>query len=173
MGWIESGQVLFDRNGRLAMLRNALGSIEWRQPPEDAAVYAAWYRTQYDLVQTQRLISAEDEVSWMKADLRLLRMLAELWERYFLVRRLPAQTEKGRIRWMKANDESFLASFQGCLGETERRTKFAQYVDLARHALEPCGGLWDEGATAVELDGGESNEAGLALDVWESWLNSD
>jgi predicted nucleotidyltransferase len=173
MRWIESGQVLFDRSGRLGRLQAALGAGEWSTPPDDTEVYTAWYLTNYDLTQTRRLVFAEDEVSWMKADLRMLRMLSELWARYFLVRKLPAQSEKERIRWMKDQDPSFLVAFQDCLRTVERKAKFTQYVDLARRVLEPTGGLWPENTTAVDLVDGDSEKAEQVLEQWAGWLAAD
>ncbi len=173
LSWIESGQVLFDRTGRLARVQSALRAGGWSSAADEAEVYAAWFRTNYDLAQTRRLVEAGDEVSWIKADLRLARMLVDLWERYFVVRRLPALSEKGRIRWMQANDARFLASFQTCLAEADRKRKFEQYVALAREALGPGGGLWAETSTAVELDEGGPEEAEETLKIWENWLGGD
>jgi hypothetical protein len=171
--WIESGQLLFDRTGRLARLQAALQAGDWSSAADDAEVYAAWFRINYDLAQTRRLVEAEDEIGRIKADLCLARMLVELWERYFVVRRLPALSEKGRIRWMQANDSRFLAAFQSCLAEADRERKFGQYVELARAVLGPGGGLWPEISTAVDLDGGGPEEAEQALRLWEDWLGED
>ena len=165
--------MLFDRTGRLARLQAALRAGGWSSAADDAEVYAAWFRINYDLAQTRRLLAAEDDISRIKADLRLARMLVELWERYFVVRRLPALSEKGRICWMQANDPRFLAAFQTCLAEAERERKFGQYLELARAVLGPGGGLWPEISTAVDLDGGGPEEAEQALKLWEDWLGED
>jgi predicted nucleotidyltransferase len=170
--WLEDGQILFDRAGKLAQAQAALRAAPWGQAPDDAEIYSAWFRTNYDLVQTARLVTAPDEASRLKADLRLARMLVELWEHYFLLRRLPAMSEKGRARWMLAEEPRFLAAYRACLGEPERLKKFEQFVELARETLQPAGGLWPADAAAAEANGG-AQEAAEALGMWEGWLAED
>jgi hypothetical protein len=173
LGWIESGMILFDRVGRLVRLQAALKSAGWVKSPDPGEIYTAWFRTNYDLAQTGRLVTAEDSASRIKADLRLLRMLAEVWERYFLARRLPALSDKGRIRWMQTNDPDFLVDFQACLAEADRAAKFERWTRLARRALEPAGELWPDAATAIELAQGGAEQAAALLDVWQDWLRAD
>lgn len=170
MRWIQTGTILFDRSGRLARTRQALAQRAWSAQPSDAELYEAWYATNYDLVQTRRLVTAEDSVSWMKADLRLLFMLHDVWERYFLARRLPAQGDKARIRWMAAQDPGFYALFQRCLAESGRAARFELYCELAGRALAPLGPLWPETMTAVQLDEASPSGAAAVLERWRAWL---
>ena len=172
--WIQSGQILFDRSKRLERTRTALGShaeSEWLIQPTDSDIYTAWYATNYDLVQTRRLFLSRDPVLAMKVDLRMLFMLSQLWQRYFLVRRIAGMSEKQGIRWMMASDAPFYSRFQACLAEGDRLKKFTLYQDLARSVLEPVGGLWPDEMTAVQLvDGADPQLAEKQLNLWESWL---
>jgi len=169
--WIQTGQVLYDRSGRLEKLRAILAPGDWTTPPTDAEIYEAWFSTNFDLAQTRRLLGATDSASLMKVDLQLLLLLHELWERYYLVRRSPGLSVKARIRWMAANDPQVYALFQECLHETGRARKFAAVEKLASRVLEAVGGLWPAEMTAVQLSPGADPElAERQLDAWESWL---
>ena len=169
--WIQTGQILFDRSGRLERARAVLSKGEWFTPPSAGEIYDAWFATNYDLAQTRRLFLSHDPVLMMKIDLRMLFMLDQLWMRYFLVRRLAGMSEKQRIRWMMASDAPFFARFQACLAEGDRKRRFELYTELARSALEPVGGVWPEEMTAVQLVGGaDPHLAEKQLNLWESWL---
>jgi hypothetical protein len=169
--WIQTGQVLYDRSGRLERLRSVLTHGDWTSPPSDAEVYEAWFSTNYDLAQTRRLLGAADAASLMKVDLHMLLLLHELWERYYLVRRSPGLSEKARIRWMAANDPQAYALIQECLAECDRQRKFAILEKLAFRVLEAVGGLWPAEMTAVQLSPGANPElAEWQMDAWESWL---
>ena len=172
--WIQSGQILFDRSTRLERSRAVLAGLaqsDWLIPPTDEDIYAAWYATNYDLVQTKRLFLSNDPVMAIKVDLRMLFMLDQLWQRYFLVRRIAGMSEKMRIRWMMKTHAPFMARFQACLAENDRLKKFTAYTELARSALEPVGGLWPEEMTAVQLvEGSDPRLAEKQLNLWESWL---
>ncbi len=169
--WIQTGQVLFDRAGRLEGLRLALAQGDWTSPPTDAELYEAWFAINYELAQTRRLLRASDAVSLLKVDLRLTALVSGLWERYFLVRRLPSLSEKARIRWLAANDPPAFTLLQACLAEGDRQRRFALLEQLAGRVLESVGGLWPTEMTSVQLaPDANPEEAGQQLDAWESWL---
>ena len=172
--WIQSGQILFDRSTRLERSRAVLAGLaqsDWLIPPTDEDIYAAWYANNYDLVQTKRLFLSNDPVMAIKVDLRMLFMLDQLWQRYFLVRRIAGMSQKMGIRWMMTSDAPFYTRFQACLAEGDRLKKFTLYQELARSALEPVGGLWPEEMTAVQLvSGADPRLAEKQLSLWESWL---
>jgi predicted nucleotidyltransferase len=174
LGWIQNGAILFDRSGRLRNTREILKNEKWSSPPGQGEIYMIWFLTNYDLAQTQRLLESTDTISLIKVDLRLLKMIYDLWGRYFSVRQLPALSEKASIRWMEANDPDFLAKFQICLAETDRARKFQLYAELARWVLEPAGGLWPESTTAVMLEEGVAlDQIENALRAWRSWLGNE
>ena len=171
MGWIASGQILFDRAGRVGELRAQLAQSDWASLPADGELYDAWYATNYDLVQTQRLLGTQDPIVQMKADLRLLFMVDQLWSRYFLVRRLVGMSQKASIIWMADNDPEFFARMQALLLEPQRERKFEHYCLLAARALEPVGGLWPQEMTAIQLiDHADPGLAANQLDLWQSWM---
>jgi predicted nucleotidyltransferase len=171
MGWIARGQILFDRAGRVGELRAKLAQSDWASVPADGELYDAWYATNYDLVQTQRLLGTQDPIVQMKADLRLLFMVDQLWSRYFLVRRLVGMSHKASIVWMADNDPEFFARMQALLLEPQRERKFEQYCLLAARALKPVGGLWPQEMTAVQLiDHADPGLAASQLDLWQRWM---
>jgi predicted nucleotidyltransferase len=178
--WIMTGQIFYDPSGRLGALRAVLAESEhsghpkrseWFLLPAHGELYNAWYSTNYDLVQTRRLLESQDPIVQMKVDLRLIFMIDQLWTRYFVVRRLPGMSHKASIRWMAENAPEFYARLQAFLVEPDRTRKFEHFQALAMLALEPVGGLWPEMMTAVQLAG--NADPGLVenqLDIWARWM---
>jgi hypothetical protein len=120
-------------------------------PPGDGEIYRTWFRINYNVVQTRRMLHAADPWYHQAVDFRLLYSLPEVVIGYLKVRGLPWQGEKWALRYLHTNDSHFLDMFQRCVTATDRTEKFALYEQMAAHALEPVGGLWPAGATAVDF----------------------
>ena len=169
--WLHSGQVAFDRTGRIKQLQRKVRSGDWLKPPSDAELYPTWFGVNYNVLQTRRMLASDDPVYGTAVDVRLLYTLAEVWFAYFRMRRLQWTGEKNATRYLMQHDPDYLALFRECLAETNRERRFELYRQLAALSLAPLGGLWPEGSTAIQVEAGadaqlETIERGLHF--WES-----
>ena len=161
------GRILFDRAGRLARGQAAIRAAMPLMMATEAERYAVWFNVNYDLRMLKYILKANDPVHLLAVDYRLLSLLSDLWTCYFTARRLPWRGEKAAIRYLSANDPTFLALFRACLAETDRSRKVEMYEELSRRSVAPVGELWAEDATAA--DGTPETVEG-ALDFWAELL---
>ena len=173
--WLQRGQIVFDRTGRVRQAQTRVGSGQWLRPANDAELYAGWFSINYNVRQTRRMLASDDPVYQTAVDYRLLYTLAELWLHYFRMRRLPWEGEKGAVRYLAAHDPAYLELFHRCLAEQDRARKVSLYEQLADLTLAPVGGLWPEGDTALQFDLAASDPLdaptiSAALTFWEELL---
>ena len=171
--WLQAGQIAFDRAGLLGAAQRKTQSGQWLRAAGEGEIYAAWFGVNYNVQQTRRMLSSSDPVYLWAVDFRLLYQLTDLWGSYFRVRRLPWEGEKGAIRYFLAHDPAYFDLFRACLAETDRSRKVQFYEQLAALTLAPVGGLWPDGATAIQLAIGAEGElppgaVSTALAFWES-----
>jgi hypothetical protein len=171
--WLQAGQIAFDRAGRLGEARSKVQSGQWLRTAGDGEIYAAWFSVNYNVQQTRRMMTSPDPVYLWAVDFRLLYQLADLWGSYFRIRGLPWDGEKGAIRYFQAHDPGYLDLFRTCLAEADRSRKVQLYEQLAALTLAPVGGLWPDGATAIQLTVSAAGDlppdaVPAALAFWES-----
>ena len=173
--WLRTGKVLFDRTGRLGRLQEKASSTAIIASVRPGDTYRTWFAVNFNLTQTRRMLLADDAVYGTTVDVRLLFSLHEVWVAYFLVRGLEWSGDKEAIRYLQRNDAAFLDQFQTCLAATDRADKVARYEKLAARALEPAGGLWEAGSTAIQFEGAdEVTQATVeaALVFWEGLIDA-
>ena len=93
LGWLRTGRIVFDRAGRLERARRRAGERRVAAVRERDA-YAAWYKINYNVRQTRRIVASRDPIYLAAVDFRLLYGLAELLPAYFQLRREPWPGEK-------------------------------------------------------------------------------
>lgn len=173
VGWVQTGRIAFDRAGRLARLQAHLRSGDWTAGTSARAIYDAWFKVNYNVKQTRRIVASTDPVYLTAADFRLLYGIAELIPAYFTVRRLPWRGEKEFVRHFQAHDPAYLDLFRRCVAAPDRALKAALYEQLAALTLAPLGGLWPDDATAVQFPPGEGavgQEAARLLAFFEGLI---
>jgi predicted nucleotidyltransferase len=173
--WLRVGRIAHDRAG---VLRAAQAAVLAAAPPvaaTDGEVDGAWRHVGYAVAQLKRYLAADDPVSQLAVELRLLYSLSDVMVHYFTARRLPWGGEKAAIRHWAAGDPDFLARFRACLAEPDRRRKAERYEELARLAFAPVGPLWEVGTTAVAVGAGygagaeaPAGDAADALAFWDA-----
>jgi hypothetical protein len=154
--WLQTGRIAFDRSGRLDRLRRKVQADPW---PDMARaneimtvdIYAYWWKINYNLRQTRRMLASDDPVYLMAVDIRLLYSLPEVLVGYERARRMPWRGEKELIRYLQQHDQAFLDLFRRCIAEPDRARKVDLYERAAALALAPIGGLWPPDATAVQI----------------------
>lgn len=175
LSWLRDGRVAHDRDGRLREAQQRARQAPVPVLPGRDASYEAWRKIGYNIAQMKRYLGADDPVSELAIDLRLLYSLDEVKAHYFTMRQLPWRGEKPAIRYWLEHDPAFLECLRCCLSETDRVQKVSAYERLARLALAPVGGLWEQGSTVVALGAPfgatettvASDHAGAALRVWQ------
>ena len=170
--WLTTGRVVYDRVGRL---RQTQAAAQHAPPPvpHEREAYEAWRHIGYSVVQMRRYLAASDAASRIAVDLRLLYGLFEVVLAYFAVRGVPWRGEKEAIRYWEEHDPAYLGDFRACLAESDQGRKAAWYVELARRALDPVGGLWEPGTTTVASGAGYGSgvtpPAGTVEDALGFW----
>lgn len=149
--WLRDGRIAHDPYGALARLRARAVAAPTPALPEGDAIYEAWRKIGYNVAHLLRYHAANDPVSRLAVEMRLLYSIAEVQGHYFTVRRLPWRGEKSAIRYWTAHDPAFADALQHYFAETDCHERVARYVELARHALAPVGGLWESGSTVVSV----------------------
>jgi predicted nucleotidyltransferase len=175
VGWLEAGEILFDRNGLLQQAQTKAYSGVWIQDDPAGDAFHAWNGVNYNFAVARRLIAAEDPLYLQTLDLRMaLYAPADLFFNYFRARNLRWDGDKWAIRYLNEHDPDYLILFRRFLIEPDRTRKFTLYEQLAVRALEPVGDLWAEGDTII-MPGTEVVTAEIeqqTLDFWESLIRS-
>jgi hypothetical protein len=177
--WLQDGRIAFDRVGRLGQLRRKVQAGAWRElaranETRQADLYAYWWKINYNLRQTKRMLMSVDPIYLMTVDIRLLYSLPEVFVGYARARDMPWRGEKELIRHLMQHDRPFLDLFRQCIAETDRERKVGLYERAAALALAPIGGLWPADATAAQIQTDATfapDQVGQALAFWQSLLD--
>jgi len=171
--YATTGRIVVDRHGRLERVRDKVGQASASRPTSDAGMHSVWFAVNYNLRQTERMLASDDPVYVRAVDMRLLYSTAEVVTAYFVIRRLPWRGDKAAIRYLAAHDVDMLRAFEEFADAADRAGKMRAYERLAALALAPLGGVWPDGATALEFEGAADVSAETverALDFWEDLL---
>ena len=163
--WLQAGRVALVRSGRLAAAGDKVGRGDWLLPIAETAAHDAWFRVNYNLAQTGRLLRSGDPLYLLTAEVRMaLYGPPDLLFGYFTIRKLRWEGDKAAVRYVTAHDPSFWDLFRQFVAATNRDLKFELYEQAAALATAPQGGLWTVGATAMEAD--------RTRDLWEQLLGA-
>jgi hypothetical protein len=177
--WLQSGRIVFDRSGRLSRLRHKVQEQPWQDAAHAnetrlAGMFSYWWKINYNLRQTRRMLESHDPAYLFAVDIRLLYSLPEVFVGYARARGMPWRGEKELIHYLMQHDQPFLDLFRECIAEADRRRKTALYEQAAALALAPVGGLWAPDATAIQIEtDGTFAPAAIerALEYWRSLLS--
>ncbi|MCJ7548168.1 MAG: hypothetical protein MUQ30_00615 [Anaerolineae bacterium] len=169
VAWFEAGHIVFDRDGRLQQIQNQVRA----QPalkPLDKVGRAGWWRVNYNLAQTLRLLASDDPVYLIAAELRMaLYGPPDLLFNYFDIRNLTWHGDKEAVRYLMAHDPVYLAQFQALISESDPATKAALYKELTARTVAPVGNVWAQGITALAVAQGSDPESQReALNFWDA-----
>ncbi len=169
VAWFEAGHIVFDRNGWLQQIQDKVCA----QPtlkPLDKDGRAGWWRVNYNLAQTLRMLASDDPVYLITAEMRMaLYGPADLLFNYFDIRNLTWHGDKEAVRYLMAHDPTYLARFQAFISESDLATKAALYKELAARTVAPVGNLWPQGITALAVNRGSEPESQReALRLWDA-----
>ena len=150
--WFLHGQILFDRSQLLARAHHHLITGDWIVALPDTALFGAWFALNYNLAQARRLLQATDPLYQATVDIWMaLHGHQDVWWSYFTLRRLMEAGEKQAIRYLQAQDPTFLTLYQHFITETNRARKFELYEQAAAYVVAPVGKLWTMNTTAMNV----------------------
>jgi predicted nucleotidyltransferase len=170
-----TAKIVYDASGRLARVQAYAREHTPGASPAYSANYSAWFWQNHGLCQLQRMSHSSDPIRLTAVDLILSTGLNEACRAYCQLRGLAWQGEKAALRHLQAHDPAYLALLRACLAETDRPRRVQLYEQLIAATLQPAGGTWQPGLTAVALDGHDYGPAELdaALEFWESFFIVD
>lgn len=174
--WLATGQVVFDRRGRVRQAQAKVSSGNWIRPFEDIDAYGPWIGVNYNLLHTQRLMRSDDPIHLHAAELRMsLYGFTSILFSYFRIRKLLWEGDKAAVRYLMAHDPPYFELLQQFMREPDPHRKFAAYEQIAAATLAPLSTLWEGEPTVLWNDmmpaSWETVEQGLAF--WETLLSSD
>jgi hypothetical protein len=166
--WLLDGELQFDRSGLVSQAQQKVRQGEWLRPVERHRAYDAWFKINFNLAQTRRLLASQDPIYLQAADLRMaLYGPSDLLFGYWAIRGLRWEGDKAAVRYLSSHDPTYLEMFLRFIQEKEREPKMALYRRLAAATTAPADGLWSQGIAAVVLDGVKATperiEAGLGF----------
>lgn len=168
-GWLETGDIVFDRCGLLSRAQAKVQDASWIRTSGEQEAFAAWNGVNYNLQVVRRCLLSDDPHYQQTADIRMMLYgPSDLFFNYFAARGVRWAGEKSAIRYLHDHDPGYLALFNRFLAEQDRAGKFRLYEELARQTIAPVGGLWRHGDTVMMLDIAPVTPAleAEALDFW-------
>lgn len=171
--WLITGQVVFDRHGRLDQAKAKVGRSNWIRSLEDIDAYSAWVGVNYNLLHTRRLMRSNDAVHLHAAELRMsLYGVVSVLISYFRIRKLLWEGDKPAIRYLMAHDPPYFALLQRFLRESDPHRKFEAYERIAAATLAPISTLWDGEPTVLwnDMVAPSSEAVEQSLTFWEALL---
>ncbi len=170
--WLQDGDIIFDRHTCLTQAQRKVQQGQWLTDRDATHGYGAWFRVNYNLAQSRRLLASEDTVYLTAADIRAaLYGPTDLFFSYFSIRQLPWEGEKAAVRYLMANDPAYLALFQKFIAETDRARKFQRYEEVAALTIAPVGALWDPDVSVMTFEGKvDLDVIAEAADFWDDLI---
>ncbi len=151
--WLQTGTLTFDRKGQMAQAQKKVKQGQWVTTPDETDGYGPWFRLNYNLAQSKRMLASDDPVYLMAVDLRVaLYGPADLLFSYFTLRQLLWEGEKEAVRYLMAHDPAYLDLFREFIFEADRLRKFALYETLAKTTVAPLGTIWPDNISVMAFD---------------------
>mgnify|MGYP006293358441 CR=1 FL=1 len=172
--WLVEGSIVFDRRGRLQSVQSKTQTTQLLLPPRGDG-RAGWWRVNYNLAQTRRMLVSDDPVYLAAAELRIaLYGPTDLLFNYFEIRNLTWSGDKDAVRYLMAHDSDYLELFRGFITEADVDQKLTLYEELARRTIAPVGDLWNHGTTALAVSSvtGDARSASSTLSFWDDLITS-
>ena len=170
VGWLETGDIVFDRRGRLRAAQAKARNGSWIRKDGDNNALSAWNNVNYNLQVIRRCLLSDDPLYLATADIRMMLYgPPDLFFNYFAVRGIRWRGEKSAIQHLQQDDPGYLALFSRFLAESDRTEKFRLYEELAVETIAPVGQLWQDGDTVMMVDAEDVTPQleQQALDFWQ------
>jgi predicted nucleotidyltransferase len=167
--WVRAARVLFDRDGLIERAQRDLRALRLEVAVSDDERRGRWDHENYNLMQSERYVAADDRVYHEAFDLRMTYQLADAMIDYFRVRGLLWAGEKDAIRYWDRLDPEFKHAYFACLREPDRERRLVLYRDVLARLLEPAGGVWPPLATSMTPRDGHSADEANAF--WQRLLS--
>lgn len=139
--WVRDGAIHYDKTGHLTKIKSSHTTV---RPEKALEKYNVWFRVNFNLLHTRRLLQSRDTVYLMAFDLRMLYTLSEVWLWFLTVRDIAWRGDKESVRYMQTHYPDALMLHQQAIHTSNREQKFAYHEAFCSIALEPVGGIWQD-----------------------------
>lgn len=164
--WLQSGHIIFDRNGELLGAQQNIHSRTGLEPIHDDAAYGAWFAINYNLAVAQRLANTDDQLYRRTVTIRMaVYGHADIWFGYFTIRRMVWEGDKAAVSYLREHDLRFLETYEQFITAIAPEQKLTHYIEAARQATAPLGGLWSPASTVMNIAHTEQ--------IWQGLLRSE
>lgn len=158
--WVQTGTILFDREGLLEGLKSVAKVQSLTMKAGDAA-HRIWFGVNFNFAHNRRYFNSGDELYRQALEIRLLYCLMDLLTAYFTLRSLPWEGEKSAIAHLQKHDPDYGELFFRALRETQLENKFNFYTILVERTLSDFGGMWAKDEGSVLMKNGMSEHEGI------------
>lgn len=175
IGFCETGEILFDRHGRLQRAQAKAQSGQWIKPDGAFEAFQAWNRVNYNLQVVRRYLTSDDPLYLQTADIKMMLYgPQDLFFSYFTIRQRRWDGEKAAVCYLQEHDPEYLELFNRFLTETDRHEKHRLYEQLAEMTVAPVGRLIKDGESVmiVENNPVTPKQEATALDFWEHLVSA-
>lgn len=170
--WLVQGSIVLDRHGQLQSVQRKVRTTQLLLPPRSDG-RAGWWRVNYNLAQTRRMMSSTDPIYLTTAELRIaLYGPTDLLFNYFEIRNLTWSGDKDAVRYLTTHDIEYLELLRKLITEADTDRKLSLYEELARRTIAPVGDLWEHGTTALAVSpgAGGSGSASSTPSFWDDLI---
>ena len=142
--WIVEGEMMLDRSGAIAMLRERAE----REPPApwpDGSALSAWWSVCFELVKAERYAASGDARYREAAEWIVAATFTDALRAYFQVRALPWRGERAALAHWEEADPPMLRCYRAFLAAGSLAGRLSELRVLAETVLAPVGGVWADG----------------------------
>ena len=101
IGWLQEGELVFDRRGYLLQSQNKVSNGHWRQGQNDQGA-GPWNGVNYNVAILRRYLRSDDPLYLKTADIRMMLYGPfDLFFNYFAARNIHWSGEKLAIRYLE------------------------------------------------------------------------
>ena len=148
--WVQTGTILFDREGLLEGLKST-AKVQPLTVKADDVAHRTWFGINFNFAHNKRYFNSGDKLYRQALEIRLLYCQNDLLVAYFTLRGFPWEGEKTAITYLQKHDPEYSALFFRTLRETQLENKFALYTALVERTLSGFGGVWAENEGSVMM----------------------
>jgi predicted nucleotidyltransferase len=164
LAWLSAGEVVFDREGRVAALQDGVRRNPPVFDPDAAELFRRWDHANYNLAQSARYASSPEPLYRRAFELRMTYQLADLMVDYFWARKLVWRGEKEALKYWEDHDPEYARTFFDCLHERDAPQRLTLYQALVGKTFAGLGGVWPREATSISA--AEGADPARGADYW-------
>lgn len=172
--WLKDGNIPIDKSGKLHTLKEKTKKEEITQV-KDSTAYAAWFATNFNFTQNNRMFESNNPLYLQAVEIRLLTSFFNIFNNYFDIRKIPFRGEKEAIKYLEKYDKDYLELFQRVIKETDKKIRFNLYEKLVELTVKPVAEVWGQRPITGVMPQEEMKEDTIqkGLEFWEALTKNE